>query len=410
MKRIIVLCCCLFSMALHAQIVDVTKTVTGVGESYQDALNSALLMAVQQVRGLEVGTERQLEATVSYLFSYRADIVVEETRIKKDIYSDSKGWIKSFEVLEISKPNNKDDIWQVSAAVTVPHFESALAADDKRYTLAVMPFISMQSRYYINDERLASNAVRQTLRDQLLTRFTQNGRFAMLNRAQGQVLDQEFSLLASDAVSKEDASRLGNVAGADFMLLGVIDYIGKPKKSRSYYGADFNANRVEAVLSYQIVEVASQRILWADSIDTHFILDHDFETRQVFERLANQVANEATQAVYPLRVMDIVNQGQIFLSQGGKAIQVGDSYEVKAAAKTMQDPDTGKLRVIEGMAIAQLEIIDVGNNYSIAKLISGDMGQIRANSIVRKAKAGQTQAVEAKPLTPGSSEKPLSWD
>jgi len=410
MKRLLVFWCCMLSVAVYAQIVDITKTVTGVGETYQDALNAALLTAVQQVRGAEVGTQRQLQSTVNYLFNYRSDIVVEEIRVKKDIYNDSKGWVKSFEVLSIIKPENKDDVWQVNAKVTVPHFKSILAADDTRHTLAIMPFISMQARYYIGEEQLASHRVRQTLRDQLVTRFTQNGRFAMLNRTQGELLDQEFSLLASDAVSKEDASRLGNVAGADFMLLGVIDYIGKPKKSRSYYGADFNANRVEAVLSYQIVEVASQRILWADSIDTHFILDHDFETRQVFERLANQVANEATQAVYPLRVMDIVNQGQIFLSQGGKAIQVGDSYEVKAAAKTMQDPDTGKLRVIEGMAIAQLEIIDVGNNYSIAKLISGDMGQIRANSIVRKAKAGQTQAVEAKPLTPGSSEKPLSWD
>lgn len=410
MKRLLVFWCCMLSVAVYAQIVDITKTVTGVGETYQDALNAALLTAVQQVRGAEVGTQRQLQSTVNYLFNYRSDIVVEETRVKKDIYNDSKGWVKSFEVLTITKPENKDDVWQVNAKVTVPHFKSILAADDTRHTLAIMPFISMQARYYIGEEQLASHRLRQTLRDQLVTRFIQNGRFAMLNRTQGERLDQEFSLLASDAVSKEDASRLGNVAGADFMLLGVIDYIGKPKKSRSYYGADFNANRVEAVLSYQIVEVASQRILWADSIDTHFILDHDFETRQVFERLANQVANEATQAVYPLRVMDIVNQGQIFLSQGGKAIQVGDSYEVKAAAKTMQDPDTGKLRAIEGMAIAQLEIIDVGNNYSIAKLISGDMGQIRANSIVRKAKAGQTQAVEAKPLTPGSSEKPLSWD
>lgn len=410
MKRLLVFWCCMLSVAVYAQIVDITKTVTGVGETYQDALNAALLTAVQQVRGAEVGTQRQLQSTVNYLFNYRSDIVVEEIRVKKDIYNDSKGWVKSFEVLSIIKPENKDDVWQVNAKVTVPHFKSILAADDTRHTLAIMPFISMQARYYIGEEQLASHRLRQTLRDQLVTRFTQNGRFAMLNRTQGERLDQEFSLLASDAVSKEDASRLGNVAGADFMLLGVIDYIGKPKKSRSYYGADFNANRVEAVLSYQIVEVASQRILWADSIDTHFILDHDFETRQVFERLANQVANEATQAVYPLRVMDIVNQGQIFLSQGGKAIQVGDSYEVKAAAKTMQDPDTGKLRAIEGMAIAQLEIIDVGNNYSIAKLISGDMGQIRANSIVRKAKAGQTQAVEAKPLTPGSSEKPLSWD
>lgn len=410
MKRIFVLCCCLFSMALHAQIVDVTKTVTGVGESYQAALNSALLMAVQQVRGLEVGTERQLETTVSYLFSYRADIVVEETKLKKDIYSDSKGWIKNFEVLEISKPQSKDDIWQVSAAVTVPHFESALAADDKRYTLAVMPFISMQSRYYINDERLASNAVRQTLRDQLLTRFTQNGRFAMLNRAQGQVLDQEFSLLASDAVSKEDASRLGNIAGADFILLGVIDYIGKPKKSRSYYGADFNENRIQAELSYQIVEVATQRILWADTLEASFLLDADFETRRVFEQLANQVSSEATQAVYPIRIMDIINEEQIFLSQGGKAIQVGDRYWVKDEAKAMQNPDTGKTLQIEGLPIAEIEIVDVGNTHSIAKLISGDIWQVTAHAIVREAKSPVSPAAEARPLTPGSSEKPLSWD
>jgi len=410
MKRLLILCCCLFSIAVHAQIVDVTKTVTGVGESYQDALNSALLTAVQQVRGVEVGTERQLQTTVNYLFSYRADIVVEETSIKKDIYNDSKGWIKSFEVVKISKPESKDGVWQVQASVTVPRFESDLAVGDSRYTLAVMPFISMQSRYYINGDWLASSQVRQTLRDQLLTRFSQNGRFAMLNRAQGQVLEQEFSLLASDAVSKEDASRLGNVAGADFILLGVVDYIGKPKKSRSYYGADFNDNRIQAELSYQIVEVATQRILWADSIDSSFILDHDFETRQVFEQLANQVSNEATQAVYPLRIMDIINDEQIFLSQGGKAIQVGDSYVVKAPAKTMQDPDSGKTMQIEGMTIAVLEIVDVGSNHSIAKLITGDVKQISANSIVRKATGEVTKPAEPKPLTPGSSEKPLSWD
>src|SRR5699024_1091122 len=144
--------------------------------------------------------------------------------------------------------------------------------------------------------------------------FTEARRFAVVNRAYGKEMASELALLKSDLTSTQEASRLGQVVGADFMVVGTIQHIGSPSKKRTFYGADFNKGLLRAVVSYQVVEVASQRVAWAKVIHTDIRPNRNFETYELFEMIARKIASGTTNVIYPIRIMDVVSDKLIYLS------------------------------------------------------------------------------------------------
>lgn len=299
MKKVILLILCVFSFSIHAAVTEQIRIVDGIGESYQAALNQALLTALQQVQGSELGIEKQQETSISHIFSRRADLLIEQTHVKNEVFNQSQGRIKSFEVLEIVQPTAQTTFWRVKVQVSVPQYTSSLAANDTRYSLAVMPFIVEQKQLDIADETLSKEQFSQQLREQILSDLSRTGQYALLNRDQQQTLKQEYKLLSSALASVDAASTLGQTQAADFILLGRVQYVGLPKKKRSFYGADFNENRIQAQIAYQVVEVASQRILVADSIQRTYVLDRDFDSIQLVAKLAQQVTDTVNSAISP---------------------------------------------------------------------------------------------------------------
>lgn len=410
MKKTLFLILLAFGMSAQAKMVDVTRSVTGVGPTYQEALNSALYTAVQQVRGAEVGIDKNVASIINIVSSKRSDIVTFEQNVTYDIYADTHGWLKSYEVLSINEPKAEGGQWTVKASVVVPRFETDVMPDDKRITIAVAPFTTSKSRYDIEGEVLSASDVSQRIAEDVQTNLTQNGRFAVVNRGQAQAMNKEFSLLGSNMVSAEQASRLGQIAGADFMVVGSIRHLGKPTRSKTYYGSDFNSNRIQVEISYQVVEVASQRMVWADNVRTITKPDVNFESYQLFDEVAHKIAAAATTTIYPVKVLDIVSNDLIYLTQGGMSVQVGDQLAVLASGKSVKDPDTGEQLMVNGPQLAVVEVTGVEAKYAMAKLLNGDVTQFSASSVLKPLAAVQAAPSAPNPVTPGSSAAPLKWN
>lgn len=409
MKTIILILLLLFCTATQARMVDVVRTVTGFGANYRDALNAALLEAVQQVRGLEIGTEKNLHTVMKQVATAHSATTTATMGVKQDIYSKSHGWVKSYKITEVVKPKTEGSGWKVTIRVTVPHFQSDVIPNDIRKTLAVAPFHITQSSYNIDGDIVPGAAVSRRLRDSLLSHFTEARRFAVVNRAYGKEMASELALLKSDLTSTQEASRLGQVVGADFMVVGTIQHIGSPSKKRAFYGADFNKGLLRAVVSYQVVEVASQRVAWAKVIHTDIRPNSNFETYELFDKMARKIASGTTNVIYPIRIMDVVSDKQIYLSQGGLSVKVDDLLAVKGKGRKVKDPDTGRPVIVSGPRVATIKVTTVEPKYSVAELVDGDSSLFGARSVVEQLSKSAKHQPSA-PLSPGSSAAPIQWE
>ena len=391
------------------KMVDVERTTTGFGMSYNEALNAAILEAVQQVRGMEIGTEKSVQFDLQQSVSERTDVTTASVGVEQNIYAKSKGWVKSYEVLSTKKPSGKGDSWQVRTKVVVPRFESNAVPNDKRFTLAVMPFRVSHSLYHIEDKSVGGHEVSTRIREAIQEKLTQSRRFAVVNRSFAAEFHSEKALLQSENVSAVEASRLGQVAGADFMIVGRLYSLGaSPDARKSYYGAALNKDEIRAELAYQIIEVPTQKVAWSDVLKLDVKPDSEFDLHTLFDEVSKRIAKGTLEVIYPIKVLDIQSAERVYLTQGGEAVSVGDQLSVRGKGRTVTDPDTGMKVPLEGPAVAKVEVVNVLPKYSVAKLIEGNLDAFSVESILRPITDLQ-QPGAGQQASPGSGEAPLKW-
>lgn len=401
---------CLANLS-YAQMEDVERQVTGYGDSCQSALNQALMQAVQQVRGTAIATDREANIAIDTIVGMAGGSQSFRLNQEQTVYADSQGWIKSYEVTQVNKPSGDGENWQVSAKVVVPRFVSMVDEDDKRHTLAVMPFRVSQQQYQVLEQTIGAAQASQALQEYVQQQLHSSGRFALVNRQYGEEFASEKALLSSDNVSPETASRIGQVAGADLMLVGRIQSFEHPPQARrEFYGAKLNQGLIRLEVSYQIIEVATQRIMWTDiaRVDARLI-DRDDTIDVMYTKAAERIAGDALAATYPIKVLDIVSPERIYLTQGGHLIKAGQHFNAHGPSRNVNDPDTGLRRQLAGATIGTLEIIESHQDYSVAKWLSGDSKQLDSSTVLSPVASDGNTVKPQRRETPGSSEAPLQW-
>lgn len=407
MKKFLILLALLPALA-SARMVDVARETTGHGDSFQDALNGALLQAVQQVRGARMATEPSLRTKVQQVVSDRTDVVTVEEELEQDVLARSDGWVKSYKVIQTTRPTDAQPRWSVTAKVVVPRFESDFEPGDERFTIAVMPFRVARASFKWQDGTISASEASQRMQEAVQEKLAQSRRFSVVNRSFGEEFASENALLRSGLVSAEEASRAGNVVGADLMLVGRIHHLGDSPKRKSFYGADFNSNMLRVEVAWQVLEVATQKIIWSDVLRHDIKPHHDFEISETYDVASRVIGRDLLDVVYPLRVMDIVNEERIFLTQGGDLIRKGALYDVHAPGREMKDPETGLQVSMKGPVVAKIKVVQVEPQYSIGTLVEGELSDIEARAVLRHQ--GMEKAPAPPPRqTPGSSDKPIQW-
>ena len=414
MKTIIITLLFTFCIApIQAATNDVARETRGFGETYQQALSSALLEAVRQVRGLEVGTEKTLKSTLIQSIDKDGALILGNDRISENIYTKSQGWIKTYEILEVIEPDKKGGQWEVHALVTVPVNKGAIK-DDNRKTIAVLPFEIAYKEIMKKNTRLVVDDLSERVSESMLSELTQSRKFAVVNRSYDKHFNKERALLKSDKVSSAEASRLGQKLGADFIIVGKIHSLSLTKNDQNFYGAENSSFSFDADVSlfYSVIEAATEKVMWADTVDYRY--SGEDETRFVSEFIAglsSGIVTNVMDVIYPVKILDLQGEEDILLNQGGKRLQVGLLMDVFTKGKTFRDPDTDMAISTDGKKIAQIEITDVLPKYSIAKIVGGSYQSLKVNAITRRSKAAtQENTAPVRALTPGSSDKPWSWN
>lgn len=306
----------IFSLPLHAASDDTEQTSHGFGNSYQAALSSALLGSVQQARGVEAGTLQGLKFDLNAIAAadtfLQLDGKIEQTT---ETYTQSRGWIKSYRVIEVKRPRGKDDDWQVTVSAVIPRYRQAIA-DDQRQTIAVIPFRTANTDFSIADSHQSSAQVARRLAQTIQNNLVQSEHYAVLSRNFADELGREQQLWASGRVNPTEASRLGEQLGADFLLLGTLDRFTLDHKRKEFYGADMGGRRAEIELSYQLIESATGKVIWSDQKRWYkkieqdrnlFTEDKPHPLGELLSTLGSEIATDILKQTAPASALEKIN-------------------------------------------------------------------------------------------------------
>ena len=413
MKKLWIALIFLVSSPLWAATTDEQRQTTGYGGNYQEALAAALLEAVRQVRGLEVGTEKVLRSDISSSLSSVGYSLVAKETVETDIYTKSKGWIKTYEIVDVKKPASAGGQWEIVALVTVPVYKTAGEENDTRKSITVLPFDVLPSKIITYSTNLALTNITSRIADSITTELNQSRKFSVLNRSFEKQFSKERALWDSEQVSSSEASRLGQKLGADFIVLGKIYQLDFSKKNTNYYGMNNSSIEATIDLYYTVIEAATEKVMWSDTVTyQHKSAKEQAVVGEFVTGLSSSIVTNILDVIYPIKIMKLVNEGNVLLNQGGKRLSVGQRMEVYSSGESITDPDTGMEIKIDGSKVAELEVTQVKLKYSIAKLVqgSGQYSSLRVKAITRRAidLAGSAAAPERE-LTSGSSDAPVNW-
>ncbi|MFD2231622.1 CsgG/HfaB family protein [Alkalimarinus sediminis] len=402
----------LFTLSASAKTVMESRQTSGYGSSYQEALAAALLEAVRQVRGLEIGTEKQLQMEFQQIATGSSETTTAKAGVKEDIYTRSKGWVDSYEVVEVIKPQAGKSSWEVIVLANIPKFQSDIK-NDTRKSIAIMPFRFATATFAVNDQGKTTNAYQlsRRLKDRIQSEFTQSRKFSVLNRDYGEEFESETKLLSSKNVPASEAGRLGQVLGADFMVVGNIFDLSTKVERSTFYGMTETKMVDRIDLSYQVIEVATQKVMWADTVSEEFPRKKGQKNTVTLDAVASIVVSGVMDVIYPVKVMDVASKTEIYLNQGGDRVKVGDRFELFTKGRKITDPDTGMPIKVDGSRLGELSVLSVLPKYAIAELVDGEIKQVQKGAVVRlKAREGRSAPVskEVRP-TAGSSEAPIQW-
>jgi len=402
----------IFSPLGWSATVEITREATGYGDTYQEALSSSLLEGLRQIKGLEIGTEKTLKLKIIESITEKETTITRDADVSEDIFTSSNGRIRSYDVISIEEPKKGFSQWRVVTLVTIPQYEQ-LVENDTRKTVAVLPFTVKSGKSDEGDGALNLSESAVIIADKVISQLSQSRKFAVVNRSYEEAFNAERELLSSNLVSAAEATRLGQKLGADIIIIGTLYDLQATREVKEFYGVKFSRSNASANLFYNVIEAATEKVLWADTINYSIDLKNEDDfLSEITNKISNAITNGVLDVIYPIKILEALKSESILLNQGGNRAEIGQQLEVYAPGREIADPDTGMPIVVDGDFIALLEVIKVLPKYSVGKLVKGQLEGIKVGAITRAVISEQesVSSVPPRELTPGSSDKPLNWN
>ncbi len=237
----------------------------------------------------------------------------------------------------------------------------AVAADDtpRKARVMVIPAIFAQEqrrrvdreffeRFNITDPGVIENPGYTSY---LIDALVNVRKFDMLEREELRQVVKELDFGESDYVDVEKVVKIGNMVGADYMIIPTIRYLEVDRETKNvpYVGGQQIAIRCKFATNVRTVDVASGKIIASGvrevekkkrqrAQDSQRILVMD-TVSECYKESAMLDAAKIVDVAYPIRIMSIDGK-TVMLNRGQGAILPGEVLKVYAAGEVMIDPDT----------------------------------------------------------------------
>lgn len=380
----------------------VTVEVTGVGQGRAQAVTNGLVEAVQRATGVRIdqlavtglnqkilqvdANENQSAGLSGSAKDFSATVKLSEGI--DAIASQSGGAIRTYTVL--SSQADSRGYTTVKLKVDVEKFKSVLGEQAKRVRLIVTEFNGLDPE----------TALR--FQDWLKAYFVQARRFSVLDRSENTQYAKEMALATGQGAALTERVRFGQMFGADFMLTGKVRAIKEVRKLADPVTNNvITRDLITADVTFSLIEIATRQILWTNTVK----LSAQGGLDQALEQIAPMIGGQASETLFPLRVVSSEDPNGLILNQGGQSVVVGQRLALIELGRELTDPDTKESLGRRESQIGAVEITRVDNNVSYAKVVDGKITKGTTLILRKLDNRAEGRAVTAGSSNPGTRSK-----
>ena len=351
-----------------AKLTTIEVSTEGTGTTKQLAILDGLKNAITQVNGAVLGATTAVSISEVSSSQDQNSSYESSQAFQQNIKSATKGVVQGFDVISVTQNPDLGNLFVIEMNVRVAKYKKSKQL--KRLRMAV-------SNFYISKDLSKSktaNKFAYDVQDKLIDLLTQTRKFAMLDRQFLKDQQKELNFINSPDVPTEEMARLGNKAGTDYIITGVLKDLKKvtnTKKMQST-GKVFKNTKYTAELNYRIIDIATSQVKFSD---TTSISISSGSVKKLRNLVANKTAETILNAIYPIRVIDI-NKKLLTLGQGGKSVKKNAKYNLVKLGDRMIDPYTKESLGRKEDIVGTVKITNVQSKMSTAKIIKSQIKKI----------------------------------
>lgn len=394
MKRICAILSALaVSAAAAAAVEDEVVVAPGMGATYRAAVVEALRTAVESHDGVTVGanevSEIAAQETSVAVNGAETDRQSVNSAITRGLKTFASGRVKSYTVLSESfDPEVRKYRVQVEVHFTGKYQVGLPEGNRRRLALAV--FRPAGSTFSWYGQTGSTVEWVKALDEKLNERLVQTRKFTMLDRAFDAEVNDELARLSGANAAKADAVRLGQKLGTDYLLVGSVQFfpVAAPGVNPLTGQPLPVVAQPFAEVSYRVLLAPTGQLKWADTVRVEAgasaAADVAAFTKDSADAAAAELVEKMTAAILPLEIVKVSSAARIVLGEGGKSVQVGERYTVYALGETVADTRTGEVLDEEEEPVGMVEVIEVREKLSYARLLEGDLSRMAVGSRLRR--------------------------
>lgn len=215
----------------------------------------------------------------------------------------------------------------------------------------------------------------------IISAITSSRKFTIVGRQDLKTLLDEQDLGQSGVVNQETAAQLGEVKGAKYKLVTVVDHFQEETARATFSEGEKLKRRFQISAQATIYDTSTGEVLDASNIQVEKVdvigIDPGTSNRQggrtdelmplVTRELAEKTSARLVDVLFPAKIIDVdgttitINRGEGFFKQG-------DVITLFSKGKTVVDPDTGEKMTIKGKVIGTARVTSVDPTNAQAEL------------------------------------------
>ncbi len=401
--------CCLvlglvFPLGLWAGQKIVMTRVEGFGSSRNQAVQNALIECLKQTRGVKMDSQTLMARSIRKQGQISGDTSSRTTTIDNRtlnrVKEATQGLIHGYEIQDAWKTDNGE--WQVVLVVKQVRYVTPGISPNSRRRMAVIPF-ACDGLKLPRGISVAETGRQFTQR--IVTHLTQARRFTILDRENSRAVLAEKQLILSPDAPLAEQAKIGEVLGADYLLVGQITQAGWGQDTEviEVTGETRVVPRGRFQCDYRILVPATRQIEWSDSVSVD-LADWDYTGQlntarirdELFSRAARRIIRGAVGNIYPIRVVQVSGPGEVALNQGGNTLDRGEELDLYLPGEKLIETYTGESLGASESWVARVRVVRVTAKVAYARLVDGNAAAVVKGAICRPAPVG------ARPVPPST--------
>ena len=299
-------------------ITIITVEAEGEGGNLKQATNEAIRSAIAQVLGekfasSQLSTDFTATAEVSNSEGQSAGVAVETSTQYEVQASEVKGILSGYKY--ITKQELSDGI-KVVLQVEIPKYESSI--DKTKNTLIVFKPEIKKIDGLTSSE---ANEITSEIRNSLENILNESGKLEVLDRAFLNKRNIELGTVAAGNNSMSEMARIGNLAGADFMLVTEFEKLSSEVEEKKVGNNLIVRQKFNGSANFKLIEVATSNIISSGSVPIRRLKFKKDNSLSLFsDKISISVSRQITRKI----------GGKVNASSGGSG---DDTQNVRNAEK-----------------------------------------------------------------------------